>query len=93
MGPRRAALPHPLAGAAHPPTTRQRTPGHGPAAPTREQASSMTSAIVVDNEGRTDPHAEQQAIGGRCAQHEDVRTITTEQTIDGYLFVPPRPRT
>ncbi len=42
--------------------------------------SSKASCEYTFDANSTDPYAEKKAIGAQCAQHEDVRTITTEQT-------------
>ncbi len=49
--------------------------------------SSKASCTYTFDRNSTDPYAELKAVGQQCAQHEDVRTITTEQTTYDMDFI------
>ncbi|MDO5286573.1 MAG: alpha/beta fold hydrolase [Actinomycetia bacterium] len=50
------------------------------------QSSKATCDYTFDKNS-SDPYAEMKAVGSQCAQHEDVRTITTEQTVYDMDFI------
>ena len=49
--------------------------------------SSQVSCTYTFDPNSSDPNAEKKAIGEQCSQSEDVRTITTEQTVYDMDFI------